>query len=98
MKHALGIINPPQAAEGNIEMKLTKPNQKVILKDKCKLNQGNYKTRSDDVSIYNRPLSPRRLMKQVALESPPHLHEFEDQHSIYKHMYQDHRGKIYCNN
>lgn len=33
---------------------------------------------SDEIEMKPRPLSPRRLTKQIALESPLHMYDFED--------------------
>lgn len=74
-----------------MEMKLSKSCSKLPQKEKCKVNQGNHYARADDLPIH-RPLSPRRLTKQVALESPPHIHDFEENFTFYKHIYHENRG------
>lgn len=37
-------------------------------------------------------MSPRRLIKQVALESPPHIPELEEHSAFYRHIHQENRS------
>lgn len=78
-----------------MEMKLSKSCSKLSAKEKCKVNRNNHFGKSNDIPIHH-PLSPRRLTKQVALESPPHMHDTEENFTFYKNIYHENRGLYTC--
>lgn len=70
-------------------MKTSKIYSRYSLKEKSRLNQENHMSSSDELEMKPRPLSPRRLTKQIALESPPHMYDFEDRGFYKNSSYND---------